>query len=193
MSCSVLDNSYALFTACSGSGRSNRILSSFLLITMGFNVTINNPDVLHLHPLRMASWEIVCFKSPKSSSINTSSGANTVTYFASGNLLALSSEFRAKLGTMSTFLAGYRTLWCNFAFVLALVYSPVAISNTLCESSSVGINSSPSFPTVDVAPKSTTADVPLFSLLFPYCSLIRQYHRIILLSVHCWMVSNFST
>ena len=94
----------------------------------------------------------MCCKSPKSLNINTSSGVNTVTYFASANLLTLSSEFRAKLGTMSTFLAGSLTLWFSFDFVLALVSSPVGISDTLCESLSIGINSSPGFPTVDVSP-----------------------------------------
>ena len=85
-----------------------------------------------------------------------------MTYLASANLLALSSKFRDKLGTMSTVLAGYITLWCNFDFLPALVSYPVGISNTLCDSSSVGINSSPVFSTVDVAPKLTTADVPIF-------------------------------
>ena len=163
MSCSVLGNSYALFTTCSGFGQYNEIVSSFWLMNMGFNGTLHSPDVFQLRPLRMASWEIVSCKSPKSSNINTSSGVNTVTYFASANLLALSSESRAKLGTISTVLAGSLNLWCNFAFVLALVFYPVGISNTLCESLSVGIKLSPGFPTVDVAPESTTADVTLFS------------------------------
>ena len=95
-----------------------------------------------------------------------------MTYFASTNLLALSSELCAKLGTMSTVLAGYITLWCNFDFLPALVSYPVGISNTLCDSSSVGINSSPVFPAVGVAPESTTACVHLFSCVLSICSFV---------------------
>ena len=50
------------------------------------------------------------------------------------------------------FLQSSFTLWFSFDFVLALVSSPVGISDTFCESLSVGINSSPGFPNVYVSP-----------------------------------------
>ena len=103
--------------ACVGVGQFNTIVASFSSGGTGFNRTRHRPVVLHRHPFKIASCEIVNFRSLKSSKINTSSGVNTETYLASANLLALNNELRTRPGTTSADLAGSLTGWWSRALV----------------------------------------------------------------------------